>query len=300
MSAASLDEGAGSGVQAIDALFARASTSDAPTFRVMLGLDAPSVGVHLDAATLRARSDQRSSEGDAEAAARLLTAALAYARRQRLSTSVQLPEVSSRALEATTQQFAAAGFRTELALSDISGEEVALRDVASKLESTRRTEPVSLIQARQRAATRVRLAQQAVMSQFVDRVIVARGDEPAFIDVSTSNEGAAQTLYDATREWSTLRSVRWLSELRSVTARAVSARSVGFDVTQVLDELHTWGLESVVPGLRLPARSEARDAQYQILVDRQRALRAMLHDGPVEDPSIVISPAVTSTARLGR
>lgn len=302
MSAASLDKAEALRTSAVEQLFADATAADVPTFRVMLGRGANSIGVRLDAETLRELSAQQSSESGVDEAAALLSAALSYARGQRLSTSVQLPAISSRALTAAVHQFERAGFRAELALSEISGEEAVLRDVVAALDPTRRMERISLPRAREEASARVRLARESVELNLVDCLIVTRGGELTSIELDSSDEsrGAARDLLDASSMWSTLRTARWLSELRAATARAGTAKSVDVDVLRALYELHTFALEVAVPALRLPNLSEARDTQRQILRDRQLTLRSMLRTDASDGASLVISPVVTSSARLDR
>ncbi|NYE18047.1 zeta toxin family protein [Microbacterium immunditiarum] len=131
-------------------------------------------------------------------------------------------------------------------------------------------------------------------SPSVGRLTVIARDGSAAFDAERDAgfEGAGAALdRERSVSMSGAESMRWLSELRAMTAFALSAGKVERPVAELLTELHEVALNEVVPRLQLPAGSEARPATEAALAGQLATLRraASLDLEPVDLAAPVIA-----------
>lgn len=286
----------------ISRMFTDVPAADPPFFRIALGWTAPVAGVVLDEAHL-GRVGSNDSVGGTEAARAILTAALARARASRVSVSVRLSSVSDRALRATLRQFAQAGFVTELSLAASSAEEESIASAGEFMSGKDGGRMMSLSERRRSVAQRTDAARAVVESELVGALVLLGDDGERRLRVSGAAEidEALRSIEDVSdSRWTTLRTVRWLSDVRRTTERLRSKRVPPPDAVAVLDELHSFAIEVAVPALQLPAQSTARHEQLRTLRDRQTALRS-LHKTNVEaGAAAVVAPQSPSSPHLAR
>jgi hypothetical protein len=284
-------------------MFADAPAADLPYFRVALGSTAPVAGVVLEEARLRGIRVNDLSELGSESGRAILAAALTRARVSRVSISVRLSSITDRALSASLRQFAQAGFVTEIALAASSAEEESIAGADEITSAGNGGRIVSLAERRRSVAQRTDLTRTAVEAKLVDALVLLRHDGERRFTLSGAMEidQASRSLEDVSdAPWTTLRTVRWLSDVRRMTEHIRSKREPAIDAVAVLDELHSFAIEVAVPALNLPAQSAALQEQLRTLRDRQEALRSLLKVNVGAASTAVVTPQSPSGPHLAR
>ncbi|RLK52488.1 zeta toxin family protein [Microbacterium telephonicum] len=238
--------------------------------------------------------------------------AIGQALEERRSLVLEADALSADAVEAAVVAFRSAGFTSRLIVVSARPADALLTTTSAFLAQRRErvAAQFSSVEATQGAfSSTPELLRAVEVSSSVERVEVVAGTG-AVLHAASPVEDPASTagLVDAfsgeaSRGFSSIEGVRWLSELRRISEYTREAHEEAPALLESLAELHRLALTDVLPTMPLRPESEPAVRQRTQLeqslsrLERQLALQA---EPSVTEPPVVVAPAPSTSRGLDR